>query len=490
MRYLILAGLLAMASGVYSQIVFDEYFNDQTLRIDYFHTGNSTVEEIITDKMYVQGTWAGSKAGCIQPFELGTYKVLVRDSETFNIIYTKGYNSIFAEYQTIGDAIKGIKRTFHESVLIPLPKRRFILEIEKRDRQNSLYGIFKQEIDPLDYHIIREKPGSQHDVVISTVKSGDPHNKVDIVILGEGYQENEADKFKIDLENYTKIFFTVEPYKSRRNQFNIHGVFSPSVESGTDEPRQQIYKNTRLSSSFNYFDLDRYCLVDDNKSIRDVASKVPYDVIVIMVNRERYGGGGIYNCQSVFTARAPNSNYVLLHEFGHGFAGLADEYFSSSITYVDFYTEGTEPLEANVTAQTERDKIKWKQFLSPGIQIPTDWGKARYDSLLDIRNHIMLEGEKKLSALRKSSASEARLMEAREEISRQVVSLNREIHDFYEKHPLKDKVGLFEGANYMSKGLYRPTLMSLMNGIQDELSYLIVNEHAILEVMNYYTGEK
>ncbi|HEX2395901.1 MAG TPA: M64 family metallopeptidase, partial [Bacteroidales bacterium] len=298
---------------------FGLYFNDQTLRIDYFHTGDAKSEEITLDKIYVEGIWAGNPDNCLRAPELGMYKVKVEDVATGKLLFMKGFNSIFAEYKTIDTALKGIRKTFHESVLIPFPKRAFRLIIEKRERTQKLSTLFTKEIDPSDYHIIKQKTGCLSDAVFPIIKNGKPHEKVDIAILAEGYQRNEIDQFKIDLENYTRLFFSVEPYKSRSRDFNVYGVFSASEESGTDEPRQMIYKNTRFGSSFNYFDLDRYCLADENKSIRDVASNVPYDAIIIMVNRERYGGGGIYNWQTVFTARSERSDYVFLHEFGHGF---------------------------------------------------------------------------------------------------------------------------------------------------------------------------
>jgi hypothetical protein len=230
-------------------------------------------------------------------------------------------------------------------------------------------------------------------------------------------------------------------------------------------------------------------LAEDNKSIRDAAAKVPYDIIVIMVNLERYGGGGIFNWQTVFTARSERSDYVFLHEFGHAFAGLADEYFSSPVTYVDFHTEGVEPLEANITALPDKKNVKWKDYLSPGISVPTDWGKATYDSLVNLRTQSYLDGEKKISELRKSGASEQSLDNAREETRKKVNLISQKIEAFYENHPLKDKVGVFEGANYLSEGMYRPTLMSLMHGFENRLSYDIVNEQAIISMIKYFVGE-
>jgi hypothetical protein len=481
--------LLWVCSTAEARNTFESFFTDQTLRIDYFHTGDAKTEIITLDKIYRQGTWAGNPDNCIQPFELGLYKVSAYDIATNTLIYSKGYSTIFAEYQTIGPAIQGIKRTYHETVLLPCPKKKFMFVIEKRDRYNLLSPIYTQVIDPSDYHIADESVSRRGDLVIQAVNNGNPHKKVDLVILAEGYQQSELEKFKSDLKYYTGLFFSVEPYKSMAGLFNISGVFSPSEESGTDEPRQGIYKNTRFGSSFNAFDLDRYCLDDDNKSIRDVAARVPYDAILIMVNKDRYGGGGIFNWQTVFCTGSPWRDYVFLHEFGHAFAGLGDEYFSSPVSYEDFYTPGVEPLDPNITALLDPSNVKWKQFLSPGIDVPTDWNKPVYDSLVNLIATLNTERDKTIEKMKNSGASEKEISGSTAEYQVRINKTNREVDEFLANHPLKDEVGVFEGANYLSKGLYRPTLMSLMHKFEENrLSYDVVNEEAIIATILYYTG--
>jgi hypothetical protein len=480
----------ALLTQAQNKLNFDQYFEDQTLRIDYYHSGDAKIEEFDLDKIYRQGMWAGNTNNCIQPFELGLYKVNIVDIATNRLIFSKGYNSIFAEYQTIEPALKGIKKTYHESVLIPCPRRPFRFIIEKRDRYNMLSPVFTQTLDPTDYHIITGKFTRDNDLIIPVTNNGNPHKKADLVILAEGYRAEELNKFKSDLKYYTNLFFTVEPYKSNAKLFNINGVFSASEESGTDEPREGIYRSTTLSSSFNIFDLDRYCLADDNKSIRDIAANVPYDAILIMVNRNRYGGGGIYNWQTVFTADSPWRDYVFLHEFGHAFAGLADEYFSSPVAYVDFYTPGVEPLEANITTLLDTANVKWKQYLSPGLKVPTEWGKATYDSLADRISVIDAEKEQVVINMKKSGASAEDMEKVESDYLARIYAANTEIDNFFNNHPLRNKVGVFEGANYMSKGLYRPTIMSLMHKFEvGRLSYDLVNEQAILSTIHYYTGD-
>jgi hypothetical protein len=469
-------------------IKFDDYFIDQTLRIDYFHTGDANSEFFALDKIYKQGIWAGNPNGCIQPFELGIYLVKVIDTTSNTIIYTKGYNSIFAEYQTIGEALEGIKRTFHETVLIPCPKIPVKLVIEKRAKNNVPSPVYSFIIDPADYHINKEKTQSHNDEVIPVLKSGPSHNHVDLVILGDGYTLKEKEQFKKDLTYFTGILFQYEPYKSHKSSFNINGVFSPSEESGTDEPRQGVYKNTRFNTTFNYFNTDRYCLTDDNKSVHDVASAVPYDAVLIMVNRDRYGGGGIYNWYTIYNTGSAKRDYVFIHEFGHGFAGLADEYYNSSVAYQDIFVPGVEPLEPNITSLTDTANIKWKKYLSPELKIPTEWGKEYFDSLTEALNNIREKKINTLTELRKSGISKNEYEASEKAFDKQMEELSAKVDKFLFNHPLKGKIGVFEGANYLSKGFYRPTINSMMHKFDPgNPTFGVVNEQAIIRVIEYYT---
>jgi hypothetical protein len=471
-----------------TQVNFDDYFIDQTLRVDYYHTGDATNEVIALDKIYKQGPWAGNPNSCIQPFELGTYLVKVVDTLSGKTIYTKGYNSIFAEYQTIEPAFNGIKRTFHESVLIPCPRHSVKLIIEKRAKNNRLSPVFTSTIDPSDYHITTEAYKKQGDEVMVAAKNGNPHHCVDLVILGEGYTRNERDKFKKDLKHYSNLMLDFEPYKSYSNRFNISGIFAPSDESGTDEPRQGIYRNTRFNSSFNTFDTDRYCLADDNKSIRDAAAVVPYDAVLIMVNKDRYGGGGIYNWQTVFATGSDKCDYVFLHEFGHAFAGLADEYYNSQVAYQDIFVPGVEPLEPNITALLDTVSIKWAPYLSPGIKVPTEWGKAVFDSLNNQLNQARAEMSSSIEKLKTSKVPESEIAATEKTYRDKIMNLSNQVDSFLFHHPLRDKVGVFEGANYLSKGYYRSSINSMMQKFNtSDRSYGVVNDQAIIATIKYYT---
>lgn len=484
----LLVCLISLQLLAQNNVDFNRYFYDQTLRIDYYHSGNATEEQITLDQMYIQNTWAGNPGNLIQFYNMGKYSAKVYDLTTNKLIYSTGYSTTFSEYQTTGPAKDGVSRTYHESVLMPKPKHKFLFVIEKRDRYNLLFPVYKLEIDPNDYHIITESPNRTHDEIFSVVKNGDPHKTVDLVILGEGYAEDEQKTFKKDLEYFSNVLFTIEPFASHHNKFNITGIYVPSNESGTDEPRQGRYRNTTLCSSFNTFDSDRYLLADNNKVLRDMAAQVPYDAVLVMVNLDRYGGGGIFNWQTVFATGSPFRDYVFLHEFGHAFAGLGDEYYTSDVSYEEFYPAGVEPPDPNLTALIDTQNLKWKDMVSPGIEIPTEWGKAFFDSLNHSMALLAMEKADTLKKLR-NSGTEPEIIKNIESIyNDKLYSLRSAADSFLFNHPLNGKIGAFEGAGYQSEGLYRPTVNSMMHRFDlNQRSFGKVNEKAIIEMINSYT---
>jgi hypothetical protein len=479
--------ILSTSLALTQPVKFDDYFVNKTLRIDYWHVGSKIEESIILDKIYQEGIWAGNPRQLLYPFPYGRYFVKVYDVATNNLIYSKGYDGYFAEYKTTDPAAKGVKRVFSQSALVPFPRRPILFVIEMRDRNNLYIPTFQQRIDPADYHIITETP-QRGDQIYETVVNGDPHDKVDLLILSEGYTAAEKKKFETDLKKYADIFFTWEPYKSYKNKFNIRGVFSPSPESGVDEPRQGRYQHTLLNSTFNSMDSDRYLLTEDNKTMQDVGAQAPYDAILIMVNSKRYGGGALFGCFSTFTTDGPWSEYVFLHEFGHNFGFLGDEYYTSDVAYNDFFPVGVEPTEPNLTALLDPQNLKWKDLVTPGTAIPTPWGQERYDSLSIAVGTLGKEQSDKINQMKKVGAADKELAQVREEFNTRRQKLQKEIRDFMMNHPLRGKIGAFEGAGFSAKGFYRPTLNSLMNQFNEQdKTYYKVNEQAIVRMINYLT---
>jgi hypothetical protein len=455
---LLLSLLLVLPAMLAAQVRFEDHFEDRALRIDLYQTGDGSIENVTLGRVVREGPWPERTDRLIEPFQNGRYRVTVYDVASNAPLYARGFDCMFGEYRTTTPAREGVTKVFERSIRVPMPKRPARVVLERRDRENIPRPLFTMALDPKDLHIIRENPDSK-DQITGVMINGEPRTHVDIVFLAEGYAAGEREKFNADIDRLSHKLFEVEPYAGARTRFNLRGVFRPSPESGTDEPRQGIFKKTALHSSFNTFDLDRYLLTEENHRLREMAGQVPYDAIVILVNSPRYGGGGIYNDYCMTTVDNARSAQVFVHEFGHAFGGLADEYYTSDVAYNEFYPQGVEPLEPNITALLDPAHLKWSHLAAPGIALPTPYGKEAIDSLLFARPKV----------------PEA----ARREIDARIDSIKKVYA------PVYGKVGAFEGAGYASRGLYRPMVYCLMiNNPKNE--FCLVCREALARMIDFY----
>lgn len=477
--------VLAASEWLWPQpaVNFDDFFIDKTMRIDYFHIGDSKEEWITIDRVYKQGIWAGSQRHLIDDFNNGRYYLKISDASSGKLIYSKGFDSYFGEYKTTDSALKGVKRTYHETALVPFPKHKIVFALEERDRKNVLRPLFSQEIDPSSLSILKEQP-KEGIKVFEILKNGDSPKKVDIAFIAEGYKQEEELKFQQDSQRLAAVFFDQEPFKSYKDRFNIYAVFKPSEESGCDEPRYGIFKNTALSASFNSLDSERYLLTEDNKALRDIAAQAPYDALVIMVNHKRYGGGGIYNLYCTAVVDNQWFKYLFLHEFGHSLAGLGDEYYTSAVAYNEFYPRGLEPLEPNITALLDSQNLKWKDLIDQEIEIPTPWEKEEFDKMDNAYQKVRREINEKIARMKREKAPESDIEKIEKESERLSREHVKEVDAYLSQSRFKGKVGAFEGAGYSSQGLYRPMLDCLMftRGVKP---YCKVCERAIIRIINY-----
>ncbi len=414
--------LILISTSVFSQKSFNTYFIDSSMRFDFLLGGSNVEERVFPKQIKKEKYWAGSKINLIDYFDYGNYRFRVFDEKSGELIFSKGFSTLFGEWQTTAEAKIG-EKTYYQSAIFPYPKKKIKLEIETRQWEGDFKTIYTTEIDPADYFILNEPSPDFKSIEI--LSNGKPEKKVDLVILAEGYTIDEMDKFKEDAKRVTKYLFEEEPFKSEKKNFNVSAVLTPSFESGTDVPGENIYKNTCFNSTFYTFDLPRYLTTSDMKNILDAASVVPYDHIYVLVNTSRYGGGGFYNFLSVCTSDNELTKEVFVHEFGHGFAGLGDEYYNSAVAYEDFYNLEVEPWEPNLTTLIDFDS-KWKNMVSESTQIPTP-RKMEYNKT----------------------------------------------------------VGVFEGGGYMNKGIYSPYIDCRMKS-NNAKSFCPVCEEAIKKVIQYH----
>ncbi len=417
-----------------------------TMRLDYYHTGNASQEMFSIDRVVLEPLpWPGNPRKNIDETNLGKYLFEVRDRANNRLLYSRGFASIYGEWETTDEA-KSANRTFHESLRFPAPNLPVQIVLKKRDSNNAFREIWSTIVDPKDMFVDTSKtppPGP----LIEIQKSGDPAEKVDFLILGDGYTAAERGKFDKDARRLVEILFSTSPYKEHRQDFNVWALCPAAAESGISRPSTGIHRASPLGASYDAFGSERYVLTFENRALRNVASFAPYEFIEIITNSRTYGGGGIFGLYSTVAADSEQAPYVFVHEFGHHFAGLADEYYTSPVAYTQPAVR-TEPWEPNVTALLDPANLKWKDLVQPGTPIPTPWQKEEYEK------HSREYGERR-AKIRAENRPEAEM----EALFRE----NREWEiKFFAAEKYAGKVGVFEGAMYEAKGYYRPEIDCIM----------------------------
>jgi hypothetical protein len=422
MRTLALLLLLSLTAALQGQSTFEKYFTGKVLRFDFMLSGNSQKTLVYPVGLKEEPFFAGSKVNLTDTFDYGNFKYEVFDIPDNSLIYSRGFSTLFQEWQTTAEA-KSIERSFYEVATMPFPKNKVKFVLSMRERTGSFTRLYETEIDPGSYFIRREAPLKA--AVTRINDAGDPSTCVDLVFLAEGYRADEMAKFRDDVKKMSDILFAEPPFNEYKNKINIWAVESVSQESGTDIPGDKIYVNTAMNFSFYTFDIDRYLTSQDIKSINDYAANAPHDNIIVLINSEKYGGGGVYNYYTGTTTGHPYSAKVFIHELGHGFTGLADEYYSSEVAYEDFYPLNVEPWEPNITTRVNFD-TKWTKMIAKDTPVPTP-----------------------------------------------------------SEDKFKDVTGLFEGGGYSAKGIYRPELDCRMKS-NGPKGYCSVCREAVKKMIEFY----
>ena len=437
----------------------------RTLRLEVVHAGHAGEEHFAREGVVREGAWPGNPARPIDDTNLGKYLFEVRERTTNRLVYSRGYASIYGEWETTDEAKRGW-RAFHESLRFPEPMAPVQVAVRKRDAAGLFRELWTDVIDPADPAIDRCEPTG---VAWTVLENGPPAAKVDLVLLGDGYTAAEMDKWHRDARRLADILFSVTPFKERRSDFNVWAVDTPSAESGVSRASDAVYRRSALRSGYDAFGSERYVLAFDDRRVREAAALVPYDVMEIVVNGRKYGGGGIFNLYATVASDNAYTPYVFVHEFGHHFAGLADEYYTSDVAYGPAGDVRQEPWEPNASASPSTPK--WKDLVSAGTPLPTPWNKAEFEAM-----------QKDVQARRRKIRAEKRPeeeMEAlfREEQQRAGALLGQGAH--------AHAVGAFEGALYEATGYYRSEANCIM--FTRHTSFCAACRRGIERVIDLYT---
>ena len=372
---------------------FSDFFTDKACRVDFHFCGNVRETAVFLDKIKQEPFWGGRRGHLSTDLNLGDFRFRVLDSLSNQQIYVDGFSALFHEWQSTSEAQKTSK-SFEQTIQFPFPQHAVNLIIEKRIDFDKWQELFRYSLSPTDKLIQKTIPKAVPIKIIS--KTATPTKAIDIAVIAEGYSANEQQKFYKDAQKLAENLLTHEPFTKYKNRINIYAVAATSEQSGISLSKESGWKNTVVGSHFYTFYEPRYLTTKNSFELRDLAALVPYDAIYVLANTSTYGGGGIYNFYALTAADNKLATQVTVHEFGHSFAGLADEYFYDKDVLDGTYDIKKEPWEPNITSLVQFDK-KWKSELLPETVVPT----PKIDSI-------------------------------------------------------KTKIGAFEGAGYLIKGMYRP----------------------------------
>jgi hypothetical protein len=397
------------------------------------------------DKVVVEPLpWPGAPGGAIDRRDLGGYKFEVRAVDG-RVQFARGYSPIFAEWVTTAEAAR-TNRTFHESLRFPAPNAPVDVVVFKRNQKNEFVETWRTRIDPNDMFVDRSAPSKLTPIPIE--RHGEPAEKVDVLLLGDGYTAGECGgKFEKDARRMAAALFSQEPFKSRRTDFNVWGLCPPSPQSGISRPSTGVHIASPVGATYDVFGSERYVLTMDNRAFRTIAASAPYEFATILVNGATYGGGGMYGVFSTVAVDNDWANYLFVHEFGHHFAGLADEYYTSPVAY-EAPAAIVEPWEPNVTALLKPDALKWRDLVTPGTPIPTPWPKTEFETF----QRDLQQRRARLRADRRPESEMSALF--REEMAFET--------KLFASSPHASATGAFQGANYDAKAFYRPSIDCIM----------------------------
>ena len=440
-----------------------------TMRIDYLHGGNALGEQYSLARILIEPLpWAGNPQRPLDDTNRGVNMFEVVDPQTNRVLYSRGFSTVFGEWQTTEEAQK-LNRGFEESLRFPAPEKPVRVRVLKRDDRNAFSVVWTLDVDPASTDIIRAQP--KFDVRPIAIRSnGDSATKVDLLIMGDGYTANERAKFEADARRLSDVLFKTAPFSTRATDFNVWGLMVPTEQSGISRPSTGQHHGSTLGTRYDIFGSERYVLTLDNRALRDLAQFAPYEFIEILVNNDTYGGGGIFGQFSTAAAGNDWADYLFVHEFGHHFAALADEYYTSPVAYQSG-TERPEPWEPNVTSLRDPANLKWRNKVKAGTPLPTPWPKDRYEAF---QRDYQKERAQLRSANRPESEMSALFRKEREFTDR---LLNSSSH--------AHTVGAFEGANYQASGYYRSEIQCVMFSRIDH--YCSVCQRAIEDIIDLYS---
>jgi len=424
-RFFTLVALLVASTAILSAQKFDENFSDSTLRLDYTFLGNASEQHVALRDISETDGWWGRRTNLDSVPLKGNGDLTIYDQQSGKVIYKTSFSSLFQEWITTPEAAT-VTRSFEFTILVPKPLREAKATLLLRDNVGK-ESSHTFTLNPEDV-LIADRSNAEPLPYSYVHKGGDSKECIDVVILAEGYTPEEMDIFIEDANITATEILSYEPFKSYADKFNFIAVLSPSVDSNVSVPQDEAWRTTAVGSNFMTFYMDRYLTSSNVYDMYDLTTNIPCEHLIILANTDTYGGGGIYNSYTLTTAHHVAFRPVVVHEFGHSFGGLGDEYFYATTDNNDeMHSLTHEPWEPNITTLVDFES-KWADMVEEGVEIPTEVTKERTENYT---------------------------------------------------------VGVYEGGGYRAKGIYRPTDVCRMRNNTAE-RFCPVCERAIERVIKHH----
>ncbi len=356
MRKLFIFSVLTIACLSASAQRFEDYFEDRTLRLDYTFSGDAQHQQIYVDELISMPRWYGKRQRLNEVPLKGNGQIIVTSKADGEVIYRHSFSSLFQEWISTAES-KHTQKSFENVFLVPYPKQPVDITVELY--HNKVNAKMTHAVDPKDI-LIRKAGERLVTPYVTLQQAADTSRCIHVAYVAEGYQQHEMGTFLEDCKIAMEALFQHEPFRQMQDRFNMIAVMSPSAESGVSEPGKGIWKSTALGAHFDTFYSERYLTTLHLKKMNDILAGTPYEHIIVLANGERYGGGGVYNSYTLTDAHGPSFRPVVVHEFGHSFGGLGDEY-----PYGDddpMYFPDTEPWEPNLTTKHDFNG-KWENLV-------------------------------------------------------------------------------------------------------------------------------
>lgn len=351
--------LYALSSSAQS---FDEWFCDRTLRLDYVFAGDANKQQIYLDQMVQMPHWYGRRFNLSQLPLAGNGQITVRSHRSNEVVYRHSFSTLFQEW-LVTDEAKCTQRSFENVFLVPFPLDTIDITIELLDFHSQVQATMTHTVVPSDV-LISHKGEKGVSPYFTLQQADDTTRCIHIAYVPEGYTASQLPEYLDHCHQAMKALFRHEPFKSLRTRFNVIALMTPSEDSGVSIPAERLWLNTALGSHFDTFYVPRYLTTLNLKRLHNLLAGTPYEHIIILANTPHYGGGGIYNSYNLSYTGGEKFEPVVVHEFGHSFGGLGDEY-----PYGDgdpMYFADTEPWEPNLTTLHDFSQ-KWQNLIDNGV---------------------------------------------------------------------------------------------------------------------------